>query len=89
MVFFKSVFEFGFQFAGFQVFIFCPTSFLSSAKFRVGFVESLKSASRFLACVLVNFGFDWLCFVDSALVVVGYVGFQNRLVFFSAQVLVN
>ena len=51
MAFFKSVFESGFQFAGFQFLIFCSTNFLSSAKFRVGFVESLKSASRFLVCV--------------------------------------
>jgi hypothetical protein len=74
-------FESGFQQAGFQVLVFGSTSFLSSAKFRVHFVESLKSASRFLVWVLVNVGFDWLCFVASILFVVGFVGSQNWLVF--------
>jgi hypothetical protein len=50
--------------------------------FQVHFVESLKLASRFLVWVLVSKGFDWLCFVASALFVVGFVGSQNRLVFF-------
>ena len=45
--------------------------------------------SRFLVCVSVCGGFDWLCFVASALFAVGYVGFQNWLVFFSAKVMVN
>ena len=76
------MFESDFQQAGFQVWLFRSTSFLSSAKFQVGFVESLKSASRFFACVLVCSGFDWLCFVVSALFLVGFVGLQNRLVFF-------
>jgi len=83
------VFESGFQSAGFQVRLFRSTSFLSSAKFQVGFVESLKSASRFLACVSVSVGFDWLCFVASTLFAVGCVGFQNWLVFFYAKVLIN
>ena len=56
--------------------------FFSSAKFRVSLVESLKLASRFSSCVSVSVGFDWLCFVASALFVVGLVGSQNRLVFF-------
>ncbi len=37
--------------------------------FEVGFVESLKSASRFLVCVLVSISFDWLCFAASIFVV--------------------
>ena len=81
VAFFKSVFESGFQQAGFQVSVFRSTNLISSAMFRVGFVESLKSASRFLVCVSVGGGFDWLCFAASALFVVGCVGFQNRLVF--------
>ena len=76
------MFESGFQSAGFQVWLFRLSVFLLSAKFQVGFVESLKSASKFFACVSVCVGFDWLCFAALALFVVGYVGFQNRLVFF-------
>jgi hypothetical protein len=36
---------------------FCSTAFLLSAKFRFGFIESLKSASRFF-----GFGFGSLWF---------------------------
>jgi len=71
LVFSKQVFKFGF---------FVQQVFFSSAKFQVGFVESLKSASRFLACVSVCGGFDWRRFAASALFVVGFVGFQNWLV---------
>ena len=81
MAFFKFVFESGFQQTDFQFLIFCSTNFLSSAKFQVNFVKSLKSASSFLACVSVSDGFDWLCFVASVLVMVGCVGSQNWLVF--------
>jgi hypothetical protein len=81
MAFFQISILSGFQQASFQVWLFCSTSFLSSAKFRVSLVESLKSASRFLAYVSVSVGFDWLCFVASILFVVGFVGLQNRLVF--------
>jgi len=99
--FFQIVFESGFQQASFQVWLFCSTSFLSAAKFQVVFVESLKLASKFLASVLVCDGFDWLCFATSALFVVGFVGFQNWLIFswqkfwqnisrsFSASILVS
>ena len=92
LVFSKQVFNFGF---------FVQQVFFSSAKFQVGFVESLKSGSRFLAGVLVCDGFDWLCFAASALFVVGFVGFQNWLIFswqkfwqnisrsFSASILVS
>ena len=66
----------------FKFWFFVEPVFFSSAKFRVVFVESLKLTSRFLACVSVNFGFDWLCFAASALFAVGCVGFQNWLVFF-------
>jgi hypothetical protein len=76
LVFNQQVFKFGF---------FVQQVFFLSAKFRVGFVEPLKLASRFLACVLVNVGFDWLCFVASALFLVGCVDFQNWLVFFSQR----
>jgi hypothetical protein len=95
VAFFKSAFKSGFSKQVFKFLFFCSTSFLSSAKFQVGFVESLaqppagKSASRFSVCVLVNFGFDWLCFTASALFMVGFVGFQNRLFFFSAKSRVN
>ena len=81
-VFFKFVFESGFSKQVFKFSNFYSTSFLSSAKFRIGFVESLKSASRFLACVLVNFGFERLCKFLLAKFVVGFVGSQNWLVFF-------
>jgi len=67
------VFKFGF---------FAQQVFFSSAKFQVHFVESPKLASRFLVCVSVSIGFDWLCFVASVLVTVGCVGSQNWLVFF-------
>ncbi len=80
--FFQIVFESGLQSAGFQVWLFRSTSFFSSAKFQFVFVESLKLASRFLACVSVSGGFDWLCFVASVLVMVSCVGFQNWFVFF-------
>ncbi len=80
--FFQVKVEFDFQQASFQVWLFCSTSFLSAAKFQIGFVESLKLASRFLACVSVSGGFDWLCFAASVLVMVGCVGSQNWLVFF-------
>jgi hypothetical protein len=73
LVFNQQVFKFGF---------FVQQVFFSSAKFQVVFVESLKLASRFLACVSVSVGFDWLCFVASVLVMVGCVGSQNWLVFF-------
>ena len=71
--------------------------FFSSAKVLFHFVESLKSASRFLVWVLVSKGFDrlnpsdfdWLCFVASVLFVVNFVGSRNRRVFFSALVLAN
>ena len=83
MAFFQIVFEFGFQQAGFQFLgFFVQQVFFSSAKFQVGFIKSLKLTSRFLVCVLVNIGFDWFCFVASALFVVGCIGFQNWLVFF-------
>jgi hypothetical protein len=72
----------GFQQASFQVWLFCSTSFFSSTKFQVNLVESLKLASRFLACVSVSVGFDWLCFVASILFVIGFVGSQNWLVLF-------
>jgi len=68
LVFSQQVFKFGF---------FAQQVFFSSAKFQVGFVESLKSVSRFLACVSVSVGFDWLRFVASVLVMVGCVGSQN------------
>jgi len=51
------------------------------AWFQVGFVESLKLASRFFARVSVCGGFDWLCFVASALFLLALQGFQNRVVF--------
>jgi hypothetical protein len=79
---FQVWFESGFQFAGFQVLLFRSISFLSSAKFRVGFVKSLKSASRFLACVSVNFGFESLRQFLLAKFAVGCVGSKNWLVFF-------
>ncbi len=79
-VFFKPAFRW-FSAAGFQVF-FRSTSFLSSAKFRVSFIKSLKLAIRFLACFSVCGGFDWLCFVTLGFFVLGLVGSQNRLVFF-------
>jgi len=81
VAFFQISVSSGFQQANFQVWLFHSTSSLSSAKFQVGFVESLKLASRFLACVSVCGGFDWLCFMASALFMVGLVGSQNRLVF--------
>jgi hypothetical protein len=80
---FQVWFESGFQFAGFQVLVFSLNKFFFSAKFRFGFVKSLKLASRFLSYVSVNFGFDWLCRFLLAKFVVGFVGFQNRLVFCS------
>jgi len=46
-------------------------------------VKSLKSASWFLAGVSVYGGFDWLCPFPPSVFLVGFVGFQNRLVFFS------
>ncbi|MDP1624549.1 MAG: hypothetical protein Q8L64_02150 [bacterium] len=73
LVFNQQVFNFGF---------FVQQVFFSSAKFQVVFVESLKLTSRFLGCVLVSAGFDWLCFAASALFAVGCVGFQNWFVFF-------
>jgi len=82
VAFFQISVSSGFQQASFQVWLFHSISFFSSAKFQVGFVEPLKLASRFLACVSVSVGFDWLCFVASALFVAGLVGSQNRLVFF-------
>ena len=63
--------------------LFVLSAFISLAKFLFGFIESLKLASRFFACVSVCGGFDWLCFVASVLFVVGFVGFQNRRIFFS------
>ena len=56
----------------FQVLAFCSTAFLLLAKFSFGFIESLKSASRFLG---FGFGQLWFFFV------IGFVGSQNRLVF--------
>jgi hypothetical protein len=38
-------------------------------------------ASRFFARVSVCDGFDWLCFVASALSLLALQGFQNRAVF--------
>jgi len=84
-----------FQQVSFRVLVFCSTNFFSSAKFQVGFVESLKLASRFLVCVSVNFSFDWSCRLLLAKFTVGFVGSgtapcgQNRLAFFSAKVLAN
>ena len=83
MAFFQVWFESGFQRASFQVCLSRSASFLSSEKFRVGFVESLKSASRFFALVLVNFGFERLCQFLFAKFTVGFVGSQNRRVFYS------
>jgi hypothetical protein len=82
VAFFKFGLSLVFNLQVFKFWFFVQQVFFLSAKFQFGFVESLKSASRFLACVSINFGFDWLCFVASALFVVGCVGFQNRLVFF-------
>jgi hypothetical protein len=88
VAFFKFAFESGFskqvlaQPPVGKFLFFCSTNFLSSAKFQVGFVESLKSASSFLACVLVNFGFERLCRFLLAKFVVGFVGSQNLLTFF-------
>jgi len=57
VAFFKSVFESDFQFAGFQVlFFFVQQVFFLSAKFRVGFIESLKLASKFFG---LRFGQLW------------------------------
>jgi len=81
-VFFKSAFCLVFSKQVFKFVFFVQQVFFSSAKFRVGLVESLKLASRFFAGVLVKIGFDWLCFAASALFAVGFVGFQNRLIFF-------
>jgi len=83
VAFFKSRFESDFSKQVFKFLFFRLISFLSSAKFRVGFVESLKSASRFFALVLVNFGFERLCQFLFAKFVVGFVGSQNRRIFSS------
>jgi len=72
----------GFQQASFQVCLFCSTSFLFISKVSSRFGRVAKTASRFFAGVLVKIGFDWLCFAASALFAVGFVGFQNRLIFF-------
>jgi len=97
---FKSIFSggtfqvssFGQYFFGKQVFKFLAFSLAavsSLAKVQVGFVESLKSASRFLVCVLVCSGFDWLCFVASVLFVVGFARFSKSACLFLAKVLVK
>jgi len=62
--------------------LFVLSAFISSAKFLFGFIESLKLASRFFACVSVNFGFERLRRFLFAKFVVGFVGFQNRRVFY-------
>ena len=68
---------------------FRSANLISSAKFRVGFVESLKSASRFLVCVSVNFGFDWFCFVVSVFVRDWLRRFSKSACLFLAKVLVK
>jgi len=67
VAFFK-ISVFGFIFFSRQVFKFSAFSlavFSPLAKVQVGFVQSLKLVSRFLAGSSVCGGFDWLCFVAS------------------------
>jgi len=73
-----------------QVFKFSAFSLAAAsalAWFQVGFAKSLKLASRFFACVSVCGGFDWLCFVASALFLVGFARFPKSGCLFLAKVL--
>jgi hypothetical protein len=81
VAFFKSVFESDFQFAGFQVLVFCSTSFLFISKVSGQFGRAAKTGFKVFGLRSVSVGFDWLCCVASALFVVGRVGSQNWLVF--------
>ena len=84
MAFFKSRFESGFQQASFQVlcFLFNNISFYQQS-FCLGLSSRKNQRQGFSALVSVSVSFDWLCFVASVLFVVGFVGSQNRRVFFS------
>ena len=65
VVFFKSVFESGFQFAGFQFLVFCSTSFLFISKVSGQFSQAAKTGFKVFrlafwsASVLIGF-VSWL-----------------------------
>jgi hypothetical protein len=83
-------FRFWVSIFGKQVFKFSAFSLAvisSLALFRVHFIVSLKSASRFSNCVSVCGGFDWLCFMASALFSVRFARFSKSACLFFAKIL--
>jgi hypothetical protein len=68
---------------------FVQQHFFLSAKFQFGFIESQKSRQGFLALVLVNKGFDWLCFVALVFVRGRFCRLSKLACLFVAKVLAS